>query len=284
MFNYNTQVYLLGDPILDYWDDFETDQVYVFEGGALNLEYNLLKLIDDLIMDGKIFFKSAYCLPNINNTQFDVCDKELFHAKTYALCEDDDGVNLRWRGENNPNHNKDSEQVLVSPYWFTPLTSDNKCLIISNYNKKFVERNWNLIKDNRYEFIIVDSKYDLPNINDLKELSDIVIIRQSSEDNKLKSLNFNPSYFITTNSKKGTIDVINNNQLYQTKFDIIESSNPDELISDIGAGDVFTAALSAYLIRNISKQISVDTIFDAIKYAIDITSKAITNSKYTCRI
>lgn len=298
MFKVGTKVNLIGDPIIDYWDDCFTDIITIKNGGSLNVEDNLNFLLKNEIMNFKVYMSIAFKRPNYGSKngldQHDFLD---YHAKLYenfheyspwAIDCGKGAFDYNWDCIKHPSHPNDSKSVTISDSWFNPIRYENSILIISNYNKGFLEKNWDLIYkqkkyDNRlYDLIIVDSKYNMPYINDIKELGEKIIIRQSHKDEELKSLDFEPDYFIFSNSKEGKVAIYDKqDKYYGFSFKPIDvNSEPG---NDIGAGDVFTACLASYLIKN-NLEFDTESLIDIVQKSSDKVRIAIQKSKFTCSL
>lgn len=150
---------------------------------------------------------------------------------------------------------------------YDPLKRNIKAptIVCSDYKKGFISNSNALFYS---DILVLDSKY-ASTPPSLFTNCKIKILKISDLDEKPKSFLSLFDYIIVTNESKEIC-------LYNSKLNLLKSFPVEETdcICDIGAGDVFTAALTFY-IHNEPIQDNIEILFTAIRLSAQLATKTI---------
>lgn len=271
---------IIGDPLLDFWNN-GTNGEYRY-GGALNV-YNNAK---NITINSNIDINSSFHLPTWETK--DIKNHNYFnnYPLKYYLTDSDYNLVSSRSDRSHPldcSKLKFNKEVLeLSGYYFSGL-------IVSDYNKKFVENNLKHIKqnDSLYDFIVVDSRYANTDIITLRELTSCLILRRTDTVDRTISLANIFDYTIET-CGLGPIEI------KSSKLTEEISILPEryKALETYGAGDVFTSAVGCYLLYDLQQDpvlreeiiegnIPYYNLINCIKFADKCAQQAV-QEKYTC--
>lgn len=269
---------IIGDPLLDYWNN-GTEGEYRF-GGALNVYQNCKQIVSNKEID----VHTGFYLPsweNLNNHNY--FDK--YPAKQYLVDENNKTISSSSdrTAPTDCSKLKFNKEILeLQGYYFSGL-------IVSDYNKKFVELNLKQIKNNDslYDFIVVDSRYANTDLLTLRDLTSCLILRRTDNVDRIINLSNIFDYTIET-CGNGPVEV-------KSKYlddEIVISPERIQALETCGAGDVFTSAVGCYLLHSLQTDINFKdeiiegripyyTLHNCILFADNCAQNAV-KDKYTC--
>jgi bifunctional ADP-heptose synthase (sugar kinase/adenylyltransferase) len=243
---------MMGDPMLDlfqygYMEDGvfhpTEDLQYAHWGGAANVVANIQA------MRGKNTYVASYFrIPNVSPGEvFDPADAY------------EKGVTFRIKNSHYPvkYYQMDYQTRLpisVSDLAGSPLSSrdvaynscdgtidkfDTKILVVSDYQKGFVERHLDAVK-HKFDYCIIDSRYANTDFEYLRDISKTLIWRKTDSD---KWGSFNWDWIVKTEGPNMTL-ICNQDMSFQESYPVEEKGR---VVNTVGAGDTFTAALAVHI-------------------------------------
>lgn len=240
---------LIGDPLIDFWNNGE--DVTICMGGAANTEQNILTLtFEDYIKNGKLTFSTGFATPwlfgdSISKEGLDVGDSLLYPAKYYLLTPEQD----QWITQDASHHPKTCINVPRSVRWSHEEDPIYKILVVSDYNKGFVEKHLEeLVEDKKYNICILDSRYGKTDFKFLRDHADILVWRRTKRTDA--DVQFDWDYKIETDADQPVV-VYRHNNTEMFKVPVLSTNPP---VSTCGAGDACTAALAVYFATDFIKQ------------------------------